>query len=213
MYQDRKAAGVQLAQALTELELTNPVVYALPRGGVPVAQPVAEALTAPLDLVLVRKIGVPGQPELAAGAIVDGPPEHVFLNERLMTALGLTRDDLEATIATRRAELAERRKSWLDARAPLGLKGRDAIVVDDGIATGSTVRAALMALRAQGAARIILAVPVAAADTLAELRPLVDDIICPLVPEVFRAVGLHYRDFGQTPDEDVRRAMEAEQDR
>jgi putative phosphoribosyl transferase len=141
--------------------------------------------------------------------MVDGPPEQIFLNERLMQTLGLTRADLESTIAARRAELAERRQAWLGGRAAPELGGRDAIVVDDGIATGATVRAALMALRTRGPARIILAVPVAAADTLDDLRPLVDEIVCPLVPEFFRAVGLHYRDFGQTPDEEVRRAMAA----
>ncbi len=209
MYNDRTKAGEALARELAELELTDPVVFALPRGGVPVALPVAETLGAPLDLILVRKIGVPGQPELAAGAIVDGPPEHIFLNERLLEAMRLTRADLRATIEAKRRELAERRQSWLGGRAPVEVTGRDAIVVDDGIATGATVRAALMALRERGPARIILAVPVAARDTLDGLRPLVDAVICPLVPDVFRAVGLHYRVFDQTPDDAVRRAMQA----
>ena len=209
MYNDRTKAGEALARELAELELTDPVVFALPRGGVPVALPVAETLGAPLDLILVRKIGAPGQPELAAGAIVDGPPEHIFLNERLLEAMRLTRADLRATIEAKRRELAERRQSWLGGRAPVEVTGRDAIVVDDGIATGATVRAALMALRERGPARIILAVPVAARDTLDDLRPLVDDVICPLVPDVFRAVGLHYRVFDQTPDDAVRRSMQA----
>lgn len=209
MYNDRTKAGEALARELAELELTDPVVFALPRGGVPVALPVAETLGAPLDLILVRKIGVPGQPELAAGAIVDGPPEHIFLNERLLEAMRLTRADLMETIEAKRGELAERRQSWLGGRVPVDVTGRDAIVVDDGIATGATVRAALMALRERGPARIILAVPVAARDTLDDLRPLVDAVICPLVPDVFRAVGLHYRVFDQTPDDAVRRAMQA----
>ncbi len=208
MYQDRTEAGEALARALTEIELDRPVVLALPRGGVPVALAAARALKAPLDLVLVRKIGVPGQKELAAGAIVDGPPEHLWLNEALMRGLGLTRADLEPTIAARRAELAGRRRDWLAGRAPVDLAGRDAIVVDDGIATGATVRVALRALRERGPARVILAVPVAAADTLEELRPLADRVVCPLVPEHFRAVGLHYREFAQVPGEEVRRAME-----
>lgn len=208
MYRDRSDAGETLARALRDIRLDRPVVLALPRGGVPVALPVARALGAPLDLVLVRKIGVPGQEELAAGAIVDGPPEHLWLNEALMRGLGLTRTDLEPIIADRRAELAERRRDWLQGRGPVDLAGRDAIVVDDGIATGATMRAALTALRERGPARVILAVPVAAADTLETLRPLADRIVCPLVPTHFRAVGLYYREFGQVPGEAVRRAME-----
>lgn len=208
MYQDRTEAGEVLARALDGIELDRPVVLALPRGGVPVALPVARALGAPLDLILVRKIGVPGQEELAAGAIVDGPPEYLWLNDAMMRGLGLDRADLENTIAARRVELVERRRHWLDGRAPVDLAGRDAIVVDDGIATGATVRAALMALRERGPARVILAVPVAAADTLEDLRPLADRIVCPLVPEHFRAVGVHYREFAQVPGAAVRRAME-----
>lgn len=207
MYRDRSDAGEALARALRKIELDRPVVLALPRGGVPVALPVARALGAPLDLVLVRKIGVPGQEELAAGAIVDGPPEHLWLNEPLMRGLGFSRADLEPTITARRAELAERRRDWLQDRAPVDLAGRDAIVVDDGIATGATMRTALTALRERGPARVILAVPVAAADTLDELRPLADRIVCPLVPAHFRAVGVHYCEFAQVPGEEVRRAM------
>ena len=207
MYRDRSDAGEALARALRKIELDRPVVLALPRGGVPVALPVARALGAPLDLVLVRKIGVPGQEELAAGAIVDGPPEHLWLNEPLMRGLGLSRADLEPTITARRAELAERRRDWLKDRAPVDLAGRDAIVVDDGIATGATMRTALTALRERGPARVILAVPVAAADTLDELRPLADRIVCPLVPAHFRAVGVHYCEFAQVPGEEVRCAM------
>ncbi len=208
MYRDRSDAGETLARVLREIEFDRPVVLALPRGGVPVALPVARALGAPLDLVLVRKIGVPGQEELAAGAIVDGPPEYLWLNEPLMRGLGLSRADLEPTITARRADLAERRRDWLQGRAPVDLAGRDAIVVDDGIATGATMRTALTALRERGPARVILAVPVAAAGTLEELRPLADRIVCPLVPAHFHAVGLHYRNFGQVSGDAVRRAME-----
>lgn len=200
MYANRTEAGRTLAQELSGMALDRPVILALPRGGVPVALPVAEALGAPLDLVLVRKIGVPGQPELAAGAIVDGPPEQIFFNERIMAALRLNRADLAPTIETKRAELAERRQTYLADRRPVDITGRDAVLVDDGIATGATVRAALMALRAHNPARIILAVPVAAADTLRALEPLVGSIVCPRVPAMFRAVGLHYRDFTQVPD-------------
>ncbi len=207
MYQDRTEAGVRLAKELQDMALENPVVLALPRGGVPVALPIARTLKAPLDLFLVRKIGVPGQPEVAAGAIVDGPPEHIHFNERILASLGLSHEDLTATVAAKRAELAERRALWLEGRAPVPVAGRDAVVVDDGIATGATMRAALMALRGRGPRRIILAVPVAAEDTLEALRDLVDAVVCPHVPRYFRAVGLHYRQFDQVPDDAVTRMM------
>lgn len=207
MYQDRAEAGARLAQELQDMALENPVVLALPRGGVPVALPIARTLKAPLDLILVRKIGVPGQPEVAAGAIVDGPPEHVHFNEEILESLGLSHDDLAVTIAARRAELAERRALWLAGRAPVPVTGRDVVVVDDGIATGATMRAALMALGDRGPRRIVLAVPVAAAETLEGLRDLVDAVVCPDVPRYFRAVGLHYRQFDQVPDHVVTRMM------
>lgn len=206
-YADRSAAGQALAAELAVLDLEDPVVLALPRGGVPVALPVARVLDAPLDLILVRKIGCPGQPELAAGAIVDGPPEHVHLNIPILRAFGLRRKDLAQTIETRRAELADRRRRWLGGRGPVAVAGRSAILVDDGIATGATVQAALMALRDRGPARIVLAVPVAAQDTLENLAPLVDQVVCPLVPRDFQAVGLHYRRFDQVSDDTVTRIM------
>ncbi|SLN57873.1 Putative phosphoribosyl transferase/MT0597 [Roseovarius litorisediminis] len=207
MYRDRTEAGQTLADRLQELDLTRPVVLALPRGGLPVAVPVAQALDAPLDLVLVRKIGLPGQPELAAGAIVDGPPEHIFFNDHILAMAGLTPDDLEGTISTKRTELAARRKMYLADRAPVDVTGCTAILVDDGIATGATVHAALLALRERGPAQVILAVPVAARDTLDALRPLVDRVVCPLVPRYFRAVGLHYQIFNQVADETVAEIM------
>ena len=172
-------------RAVAALDLTDPVVFALPRGGVPVALPVAKALDAPLDLLLVRKIGTPGQRELAAGALVDGPPEHIVFNDRVMQALRLSELDLDGIIAEERAKNAVRRQQWLQGRAPVNVKGRSAVVVDDGIATGSTMRAAVMALRARGPREIVLAVPVAAADTLEEMRALVDHVVCPQVPAHF----------------------------
>ena len=207
MYQDRTEAGARLAQELQGMALEHPVVLALPRGGVPVALPIARALNAPLDLILVRKIGMPGQPELAAGAIVDGPPEHIHFNARILEAFGLSHDDLADTVAAKRAELAGRRARWLGGRAPVSVVGRDAVVVDDGIATGATMRAALMALRDRRPRRIVLAVPVAAQDTLEALHDLVDAVVCPHVPRYFRAVGLHYRQFDQVPDDAVTRMM------
>ena len=203
MYDTRDQAGTELAQAVAALDLTDPVVFALPRGGVPVALPVAKALGAPLDLLLVRKIGVPGQRELAAGALVDGPPEQLVLNDRVLRALRLSRADLEPIIEEERENIAVRRTLWLKGRAAASVQGRSAVVVDDGIATGATMKAALMALRARRPRDITLAVPVAAADTLADLRQLVEHVICPLVPTHFRAVGLHYRDFRQVGDAEV----------
>ncbi|WP_101065476.1 phosphoribosyltransferase [Roseovarius salinarum] len=208
MYHDRTEAGETLARALQACEMRRPVVFALPRGGLPVAVPVARALGAPLDLLLVRKIGLPGQPEVAAGAIVDGPPELVFYNERILRAFGLGHDDLAGTIETKRAELAERRQSYLAGRAPVDVTGRTAVVVDDGIATGATMQAALMGLRERGPADVILAVPVAARDALDALRALVDHVVCPQVPSHFRAVGLHYDRFEQVPDAEVTRIMQ-----
>lgn len=203
MYDTREQAGEVLAKALGALDLTDPVVFALPRGGVPVALPVAKALGAPLDLMLVRKIGVPMQRELAAGALVDGPPEHIVFNDFVMRAAGLTEADLQSIIAEERTKNAERRELWLKGRAPVDVTGRSAVVVDDGIATGATMKAALMGLRERGPKEIVLAVPVAAADTLEEMKTLADRVVCPLVPEYFQAVGLHYRDFGQVSDDEV----------
>lgn len=207
MYTDRHDAALALVSELEKLKLDRPVVLALPRGGVPVALPIARALGAPLDLILVRKIGAPGQPELAAGAMVDGPPEQVFLNQRIMEALRLTRADLMQVIQTKREELAARRETYLADRAPVDVTGRSVILVDDGIATGATVRAALLALKERDPAEIILAVPVAARDTLDILTPLVTRVVCPLVPEYFRAVGLHYKRFEQVPDSAVAEMM------
>ena len=210
MYATREAAGEVLAEALARLDLSDPVVLALPRGGVPVALPVARALSAPLDLILVRKIGLPRQPELAAGALVEGPPEHIVWNEHVLRGTGLAPADLEATVERERATNAARRGKWLKGHDPVDVAGRSAVVVDDGIATGATMKAAITGLRARGPREIVLAVPVAAADTLEEMRALVDRVVCPLVPEHFRAVGLYYRDFGQVADEAVAAIMAAQ---
>ena len=201
MYSDRTEAGQVLAEALGALELTDPVVLALPRGGVPVALPVARALGAPLDLVLVRKLGLPGHSELAAGAVVEGA-EPVF-NRDVLAAYGLTPDDFSQAIADRRAEIAARRKLWLAGRAPVPRAGRSLVVVDDGIATGATMRAALEALADSGARELVLAVPVAPPDTLEALRPLVDRVVCPERPTAFYAVGAHYASFPQVDDSAV----------
>ncbi|WP_343080818.1 phosphoribosyltransferase [Ostreiculturibacter nitratireducens] len=212
MFANRIEAGKQLAEKLAELGPENPVVLALPRGGVPVANEVAKRLKAPLDLVLVRKIGSPGHEELAAGAIVDGEEAQVVFNPDVLRMLGLTESDFEEKKRQKLAEIEERRKLYLAGRAPLPLDGKTAIIVDDGIATGATVKAALKGVAKRGPKRIVLAIPVAPPDSLADLDPLVDDLICLEAPDHFYAVGAHYRDFGQTSDTEVQRLMrEADQ--
>ncbi len=203
MFRNREEAGERLADALEGLDLTDPVVLALPRGGVPVALKVAERLHAPLDLVLVRKIGTPGNPELAAGAVVDGPAHTVVFNADVLRAVGRTEADFDAAIARKLEEIEARRDKWLAGRAPVPVAGRSVIVVDDGIATGATMRAALKGLANKGAHEVILAVPVAPPETIADLEALCDKVICLEAPMAFYAVGAHYQEFGQVADETV----------
>ncbi len=203
MFEDRKQAGEALAARLRALAPEDPVVLALPRGGVPVALPVARALGAPLDLLLVRKIGMPGREEVAAGALVDGDPPRIVFNEGLLRAAGLRREDFAGQIRGKLAEIAERRTRWLGGRGHVPVRGRTAIVVDDGIATGATMRAALGVLRAREPARIILAVPVAAPDALTGIGTLADQVIALETPRPFHAVGAHYLDFRQIGDDEV----------
>ncbi|TYB81982.1 phosphoribosyltransferase [Maritimibacter fusiformis] len=207
MFANRTEAGKRLAEALGGRKLTRPVVLALPRGGVPVAIPVADRLDAPLDLLMVRKIGAPGNPELAAGAVVNGPAHQVDFNPGVLRGLGLTPADFDAAVQEKLAEIAARRKLWLAGRAPVDVAGRSVIVVDDGIATGSTMRAALKGLAGKGAAEVILAIPVAPEDTLADLEALADHVLCLETPEHFYAVGAHYADFGQVADDTVTAQM------
>jgi putative phosphoribosyl transferase len=187
--------------------LVDPVVLALPRGGVPVAAEIARLLRAPLDLVLVRKIGVPYQPELAAAAVIDGADAQIVANDDVMAMVGLTRADIERAARRELAEIERRRRVYLQGRERLPLEGRTLVLVDDGIATGASVRAALTALRQRRPRALILAVPVAPADTIAALRSEVDDVICLKMPEPFMAIGLHYRDFHQLSDADVVRTL------
>lgn len=203
MFEDRKDAGERLAARLAEMALADPVVLALPRGGVPVALPVAEALGAPLDLLLVRKIGAPGHEELAVGAVVDGEAHQVVFNGHVLSMLGMRETDFAPAIARKLAEIEERRARYLGGAEPVAVDGRTAIVVDDGIATGATVKAALKALRLRSPARIVLAVPVAPADSLGEIEALVDETVCLDVPRDFYAVGAHYRRFDQVSDDEV----------
>lgn len=200
----RTDAGEQLAEALAARDHPDPVVLALPRGGVPVAAVIAKRLQAPLDLVMARKIGVPGQEEVAAGAVVDGDDPHIVVNPRVLAATGLTEADVEALAHRQLAEIRRRRANYLAGREPVEIRGRTAIVVDDGVATGATMRVALQAVSRRDPARTVLAVPVAAADSLASLQAEADETVCLLAPRHFLAVGEFYRDFHQVSDEEVK---------
>jgi putative phosphoribosyl transferase len=203
LFANRSDAGRRLAALLQEMGLEDPVVLALPRGGVAVAAEIAKALAAPLDLVLVRKIGVPWQPELAAAAVVDGEFPEIVFNREVMDAGGLSEAQIRAAVEAELKEIERRRSVYLRGAPPTPLESRTAIVVDDGIATGTTVRAALVALRRRRPKRLVLAVPLAPTDTLAELRPLVDDITCLATPAPFIAIGPYYWEFHQLSDAEV----------
>jgi putative phosphoribosyl transferase len=203
LFRDRRDAGRRLARALAGLDLPNPVLLALPRGGVPVAVEAAGLLRAPLDLVLVRKIGAPGHQELAAGAIVDGSRPDLVRNEDVIRSYRIDESYLAAEAERQLAEIERRRRLYLGERPRVPLEGRDAVVVDDGIATGATVRAALQAVRRARPRSLVLAVPVAPPETLAELRPLCDRIVCLESPSDFNAVGQFYANFAQVEDGEV----------
>lgn len=202
-FHDRHDAGHQLATALMHLKAEHPVVLALPRGGVPVAYEVARALDAPLDILLVRKIGAPGQPELGLGAVIDG--RHRVLNEDLIRRVNPPDGYIDAETERQLGEIERRRALYCGARTPLPLEGRTVIVVDDGIATGSTLKTALGALMQSGVHRLVFAVPVAPEQVLEELRNEagIDEGVCLLAPRSFRAVSLYYSSFDQTSDEEV----------
>ncbi|MEO5696627.1 MAG: phosphoribosyltransferase family protein [Burkholderiaceae bacterium] len=205
---DRTEAGRQLAAHLLQLRLPQPiVVLALPRGGVPVGAEIARALGAAFDLVLVRKIGAPGQPELALAAVVEGDPPDIAIDLEVQRITGVDDTDIARRARLELREIARRRQLYLRGRAPVDVTGCTTIVVDDGIATGTTMRAALKALRRRRPARLLLAVPVAPRDTLAALRPEVDQIVCLAQPYPFRAVGTHYLNFDQLDDDEVIAAL------
>lgn len=203
VFSTREEAGRLLAERLTAMTIEDPLVLALPRGGVPVAAEVAKALKAPIDLLLVRKIGVPWQPELAAAAIVDGERPDLVLNDEVMAAVGLKREDIDKLVPDKLTEIERRRRLYLWGREPQKAEGRSVIVVDDGIATGTTVRAALTALRRRKPKRLILTVPVAPEETIAQLAGSVDDLVCLEQPRPFFAIGEFYRDFHQVTDDEV----------
>jgi len=206
-FRDRKDAGQKLAAALTKYKDEHPVVLALPRGGVPVAAEVARALSAPLDLILVRKVGVPMQPELAMGAVVDGAKPVIVRNEDIIRMIGIGEGEFKAVCDRELAEIERRRKRYVGERPHPEVAGRVAIVIDDGIATGATTRAALPATRMRKPKRLVLAVPVAPTGTLAELRDEADEIVCIEDHEPFGAIGYFYLDFRQVSDEEVIEAL------
>jgi predicted phosphoribosyltransferase len=209
IFADRAEAGRALAERLAFYRGTDSVVSALPRGGVPVAAEVARALRLPLTLTLVRKVGVPGHEELAAAAIAGPKGEYMVENPSVVRAAGLDRDHLDALAVHERDELRRRADRYLAGRREVPVDGRTVLVVDDGLATGATMEAAVAALRAAGAAKVVVAVPVGAADTVAKLSRIADEVMCLRVPAVFYAVGAHYAAFPQVPDAEVIRLLDA----
>ena len=200
---DRSDAGRQLAGALAGYKDQHPVILALPRGGVSVAAEVAAALDAPLDLILVRKLGVPAEPELAMGAVVDGAVPIVVRNDDVIRITGVGETEFNATRDAELAEIERRRRRYLGDRERADVAGRTAIVIDDGIATGATIRAALRATRMRKPKKLVVAVPVAPTESLEELRGEADEIVCIEQYECFGAIGAYYADFQQVSDEEV----------
>ena len=206
-FRDRSEAGRVLATKLTTYaDRPDVLVLGLPRGGVPVAYEVAQALHAPLDVFLVRKLGLPGHEELAMGAIASGGV--LVRNEQLVETLDIPDHVIDAVAADEQRELERRERAYRDDRPPPDVCGRTVILVDDGLATGATMRAAAAALRQQQPARIVIAVPTAAPETCEEFRSEVDEIVCAMTPEPFYAVGLWYEDFSQTTDAEVHNLLE-----
>ena len=203
MFEDRAEAGRQLATALAGYKDERPVVLALPRGGVAVAAAIAEALDAPLGLILVRKIGAPTRRELALGAVVDGKDPCVVRNDDVIQALGISEAIFDAICRRELTEIERRRRRYEGGATPIDVAARVVIVVDDGIATGATMRAALRATRLRRPKKLVLAAPVAAPDALNELRSEVDDVVCLISEEPFNAIGLFYVDFHQMNDAEV----------
>jgi putative phosphoribosyl transferase len=202
-FSDRSDAGRRLARTLSGYKGRNAVILALPRGGVPVAAEVAAVLDAPLDLILVRKIGVPDQPELAMGAVVDGAEPIVVRNEEVIELSGIAPREFDEVCARELAEIERRRRFYIGERVRAAITGQVVIVIDDGIATGATTRAALQAIRKRKPKELVLAVPVAPPDTIKELRKEADTVFCLETPEIFGAIGYFYQDFRQVSDHEV----------
>ncbi|ETA71260.1 MULTISPECIES: phosphoribosyltransferase [Mesorhizobium] len=203
MFRDRKQAGEKLGIELAGLDLCRPVVLALPRGGIPVAAEVAKALGAPLDVLVVRKVGAPGNAELAVAAVVDGNPPDVVLNREIVEAYALDDAELASLVALERPELERRRLAYKGSRRSLSVAGKTVILVDDGAATGTTMKVAIRALRHRAPREVIVAVPVSPPDTLADLATEADRVVCLSQPGRFRALGYHYLRFPQLSDSEV----------
>lgn len=202
-FENRRDAGRKLGRALKDKDFDNPLILALPRGGVPVAHEVANALGAQLDLLFVKKIGAPGWPEYGIGAVVDGARPQIVLTEEIVRQIRPSPEYIEAETHRQLREIARRRSAYLGDRQPIDIEDRTVIIVDDGIATGGTIKAALKGVRKNKPRKIILAVPVAPPSTLEELRDECDEIVCLSTPTPFGAVGSFYRDFDQTSDSEV----------
>jgi putative phosphoribosyl transferase len=207
-FADRRAAGRALGELLAGRDLTDPLVLGLPRGGVVVAAEVAAALRAPLDVLVVRKLGLPGQPELAMGAIAAvGEAIETVRVDAVLLAGGVDAATFEQVSARELVELRRREAAYREDRPPVRVSARAVVLVDDGLATGATMHAAVVAVRAGGPASVTVAVPVGSPRACAALEPLVDRVVCLLAPRSFRAVGQAYGDFGQTTDDEVRSAL------
>ena len=207
MFANRTEAGQRLAAELIRFKDQEPCVLALPRGGVPVGIEIAKVLNAPLDLVLVRKIGAPDQPELAVGAVVDGGRPEVVLNDEIVSVLGIPESYIAEETAQQLKEIERRRRVYLADRPRVDIANRTALIVDDGIATGATIRAAILATRRAQPKRLVLAVPVAPTDTVAALRKEADEVVCLEEHDPFGAIGYYYFDFRQVSDDQVRDLM------
>ena len=208
MFSDRKDAGQRLLDRLPPLDPTTTVVLALPRGGLPVADVIAEALDVPLDIALARKIGYPGQPEFAIAAVTNGDDPQITVNADVARMGGFDDAAIRRLAEPELEEIRRRRQAYLKGRPSIPLKDKTVVVVDDGLATGATMRAALRLVRATGPKRLIAAVPVGPPDTIAMIEQDCDEVICLERPEHFRAVGLHYHRFGQVPDATVTEVLD-----
>ena len=211
MFRDREDAGQQLAGRLLHLRDSNPLIFGLPRGGVVIAAQVAAALCAPLDVLVVRKLGAPGRPELALGAITVGDDPHLTLNQDLIDLISVSDDYLQMEIDRQREEVKRRNNRYRKGRPAMSAEGRTTIIIDDGIATGATVLAGIMGLKDRKPGRLVLAVPVAAADSLEKLSQYVDEVVCLHAPDDFMSVGVFYSNFHQTTDDQVMELLERSQ--